>query len=393
MPAQGLSENIAGFIHKNCQTTFFIKSNISEMTIQDILNALRNVDDPDLKKDIVTLGMVKDVAIDGKKVSFTVVLTTPACPMKEHIKNACINAIKILVSADLTVEVTMTANVTTQAQNATLPNVKNVIAISSGKGGVGKSTIAANLAVALAQSGAKVALIDADIYGPSVPILFGVEGEKPRVTPVNGKEMLIPFEKHGVKLMSIGVLVPQDQAIVWRGAMASKALRQLIFDTNWGEIDYLLIDMPPGTGDIHLTLVQVLPITGAVVITTPQKLAVSDARKGAEMFKSEQINVPILGVIENMAYFIPDDAPEKRYFIFGEEGGSSLAKALDTELLAQIPIRQGISENSDFGTPVAVYGKTLLGKIYFELAEKLAQQVAIRNAQAPPTEKVQIKWQ
>lgn len=393
MPVQGLSENIAGFIHKNYQTIFFIKSNISEMTIQDILNALRNVDDPDLKKDIVTLGMVKDVAIDGKKVSFTVVLTTPACPMKEHIKNACINAIKILVSADLTVEVTMTANVTTQAQNATLPNVKNVIAISSGKGGVGKSTIAANLAVALAQSGAKVALIDADIYGPSVPILFGVEGEKPRVTPVNGKEMLIPFEKHGVKLMSIGVLVPQDQAIVWRGAMASKALRQLIFDTNWGEIDYLLIDMPPGTGDIHLTLVQALPITGAVVITTPQKLAVSDARKGAEMFKSEQINVPILGVIENMAYFIPDDAPEKRYFIFGEEGGSSLAKALDTELLAQIPIRQGISENSDFGTPVAVYGKTLLGKIYFELAEKLAQQVAIRNAQAPPTEKVQIKWQ
>lgn len=362
------------------------------MTIETILTALRNVDDPDLKQDIVTLGMVKDVAIAGKTVRFTVVLTTPACPMKEHIKNACINAIKLLVSAELEVVVTMTARVTTQSQNTILPNVKNVIAISSGKGGVGKSTIAANLAVALAQSGAKVALIDADIYGPSVPILFGFEAEKPRVEEVNGKNMFTPFQKHGVKLMSIGVLVPAEQAIVWRGPMASKALRQLIFDTNWGEIDYMLIDMPPGTGDIHLTLAQALPITGAVVITTPQKLAVSDARKGAEMFKTKEINVPILGVVENMAYFIPDDAPEKQYFIFGEEGGANLAKALETTLLAQIPIRQGISENSDFGTPVAVYGKTLLGRIYFELAEKLAQQVAIRNAQVPATQKVEIKW-
>ncbi|MBX7242194.1 MAG: Mrp/NBP35 family ATP-binding protein [Bacteroidia bacterium] len=358
-----------------------------QITAENILSALRNVDDPDLKKDIVTLGMVKDVVVSGSEVSFTVVLTTPACPMKELIKKACINAVKMFVDDSLEVTVNMTANVTT-TENKTLPGVRNIIAISSGKGGVGKSTIAANLAVSLANTGARVGLLDADIYGPSIPILFGFEGEKPYL---NAENKLIPFERHNVKLMSIGTLVSPQQAIVWRGPMASKALRQMIFDTAWGELDYLLIDMPPGTGDVHLTLVQALPVTGAVVITTPQKLAVADARKGAEMFRWDQINVPILGVIENMAYFIPDDAPDKKYYIFGENGGKSLAGDLETQLLGQIPIRQGIAENSDFGTPVAVYENGVLGESYKEIAQKLAQNVAIRNANFAPTHRVEIQ--
>ncbi len=360
-----------------------------QVTKDIILNALRSVDDPDLKKDIVTLGMVKEIEINGNLVSFTVVLTTPACPMKEQIRKACVNAVKLLVSQSLEVTVNMTANVTS-IENKTIPEVRNIIAISSGKGGVGKSTIAANLAVALANTGAKVGLLDADIYGPSLPILFGFEGKKPYLNDAN---KLIPFEQHGVKLMSIGTLVSPQQAIVWRGPMASKALRQLIFDSDWGELDYLLIDMPPGTGDIHLTLVQSLPVTGAVVITTPQKLAVADARKGAEMFRWDQINVPILGVIENMAYFIPDEAPEKKYYIFGENGGKSLAEALETELIGQIPIRQGIAENSDFGTPIAVYKSGDIAKVYHEIAGTLAQKIAIRNASVSPTLKVEIRNQ
>lgn len=358
------------------------------ITKEKVLAALSHVDDPDLKKDLVTLNMIKDVKVDGKKVFFTVELTTPACPMKEHIHNACVNAIKLMVDKEAEVHVTMSSRVTSfLTEDKRLPGVKNVIAISSGKGGVGKSTIAANLAVALAQSGATVGLVDADIYGPSIPLLFGFDKERARM---DENDKLIPFEHHGVKLMSIGTLVDPAKAVVWRGPMASKAMQQLVFDTAWGDIDYLLFDMPPGTGDIHLTLTQVLPVTGAVVITTPQAVAVADARKGAEMFRQPQINVPILGVIENMAYFVPDDAPDKKYYIFGEHGGSSLAKSLDVPLLGQLPIRQGIAENSDSGRPVAIYKDGELGKDFHRLAESLAQQVAIRNATGPATERVQM---
>jgi len=360
------------------------------ITEQAVIAALRHVDDPDLRKDLITLNMVRDIRIEGNIVSFTVVLTTPACPMKDAIQNACINAVKLLVSQEAEVRVTMTANVTADKSNELLPNVRNVVAVSSGKGGVGKSTIAANLAVALAGMGARVALVDADIYGPSIPILFGIEGQQPMMSTVGNKEMLIPFEAHGVKLMSIGMLVPPDQAIVWRGPMASKALRQLIFDTNWGEIDYLLLDLPPGTGDVHLTIVQALPVTGAVVVTTPQHVAVADARKGAEMFRAPQINVPILGVVENMSFFIPDDAPGKKYPIWGEGGGAALAKALNVPLLAQLPIRQGISESSDSGNPVAIYKDGLLAAPYVALAQLVAQQVAIRNSAQPATKPVVV---
>ncbi len=360
------------------------------ITEKKVLAALSHVDDPDLKKDLVTLNMIKDVVIDGKKVSFTVELTTPACPMKDAIHNACLNAIKLMVDPEAEVSINMSSRVLADFNNQVLPNVRNIIAISSGKGGVGKSTVAANLAVSLARTGAKVGLIDADIYGPSVPIMFGFENERPVLEKVGEKDMLVPFERHGVKLMSIGVLVRPDQAVVWRGPMASKALRQLIFDTNWGDIDYLLVDLPPGTGDLHLTLVQALPVTAAVVITTPQKVATADASKGADMFKLPQVQVPLLGVIENMAYFVPDDAPEKRYHIFGEGGGQRLAEAIGVPLLGQIPLREGIAARSDEGTPESVHSDNVLGKAFYELAQTVAQQIAIRNAMRPPTSKVEL---
>ncbi|MEM9932947.1 MAG: Mrp/NBP35 family ATP-binding protein [Bacteroidota bacterium] len=361
-----------------------------DITKERVLAALSHVDDPDLKKDLVTLNMIEGLVIDGKKVSFSVVLTTPACPMKEAIQSACINAIKLMVDAEAEVSVKMTSRVSADTTNQTLPNIKNIVAISSGKGGVGKSTLSANLAVSLAQSGAKVALLDADIYGPSLPLMFGFQGERPRMQEIGGRDMLIPFEKHNVKLMSIGVLVGSGQAIVWRGPMASKALRQLIFDTYWGEIDYLLLDLPPGTGDIHLTLVQALPLTGAVVITTPQKVAVDDASKGADMFSNPQIGVPVLGVVENMSYFVPSDAPDKKYKLFGEGGGQKLADALRAPLLAKIPMREGVVDSGDKGVPAVAGDDPIMREAFHTLSQKLAQQIAIRNAQRPPTSPVEV---
>jgi len=284
----------------------------------DILKALSTVDDPDLKKDLVTLNMVKDIVITEGKVSFTVVLTTPACPLKEKIRNDCEDAVRKEVGENMEIDIRMTSSVTSLRDNAPLlPGVKNIIAIASGKGGVGKSTVTTNLAVALAQSGAKVGLIDADISGPSIPVMFNCEREQPEVKVVNGKNIIVPLEQYGVKLISIGFLTPPESAVVWRGPMASSALKQFISDADWGELDYLLIDLPPGTSDIHLTLVQTVPVTGAVIVTTPQKVALADAMKGLSMFKQPQINVPVLGVIENMAYFTPEELPNNKYFIFG----------------------------------------------------------------------------
>ncbi|GAB4425447.1 MAG: Mrp/NBP35 family ATP-binding protein [Bacteroidia bacterium] len=361
-----------------------------DITDKQILAALSHVDDPDLKKDLVTLKMIEDIQITGKKVRFTVMLTTPACPLKEMIRNACVNAIHLMVDPEAEVEVVMSSRILADMNNQVLPGVKNIIAVSSGKGGVGKSTIAANLAVALARVGARVALVDADIYGPSLPIMFGFDQDRPMMETVGDKDLLVPFERHGVKLMSIGVLVRPEQAVVWRGPMASKALRQLIFECNWGEIDYLLVDLPPGTGDIHLTLAQALPVTGAVVVTTPQRVAVADARKGAEMFRTPQINVPILGVVENMAFFVPDDAPGKQYFIFGQGGGEGLAQALGVPLLQQIPLREGMAGRGDAGLPAALSDDPYMQQIFDQLAQSVAQQIAIRNATRPPTSKVEL---
>ncbi|MBK6264880.1 Mrp/NBP35 family ATP-binding protein [Marivirga sp. S37H4] len=360
------------------------------ITQDNIIKALSKVQDPDLKKDLVTLNMIEDISIDGNAIYFTVVLTTPACPLKELIKNDCIDAIHKYVDADLQVFPNMTSNVTSTRSTAPLlPNVRNIIAIASGKGGVGKSTVSANLAVSLAQSGAKVGLIDADIFGPSIPTMFNCEHEQPEVKEVNGKNIIIPIEQYGIKLISIGFLTPPDNAVVWRGPMASSALKQFIGDTDWGELDYLLIDLPPGTSDIHLTMVQTIPVTGALIVTTPQKVALADAQKAVGMFKQPQINVPILGLVENMAYFTPEELPDNKYFIFGEGGGYKLSEKYNIPFLGQIPLVQSIRESGDNGYPASMK-EGVTADAFKDISEKLARQVAIRNANMAGTTKVEM---
>ncbi len=351
------------------------------MTKEDVLKALSNVQEPDLGKDLVTLNMVRDIEIEGGYISFTVVLTTPACPLKEHIKNACINAIKLL-NKDAIIKVNFSSSTTTiRADKSTvLPGVKNIIAVVSGKGGVGKSTVSANLALALATGGASVGLLDADIYGPSVPIMFGVRGERPMMTEINGKGMIVPLERYGIKLLSIGLLVDEKNAVVWRGPMASNAIRQFITDVHWGELDYLVIDMPPGTGDIHLTLMQTAPVTGVVVVTTPQDVALADAKKGIAMFGQAQMNVPIIGLVENMSYFIPAELPDHVYYIFGKEGGKRLAEEYDLPFLGQIPLVQSIREGGDIGVPVMMSDDEISKKSFSEFAGIVARSISMRNA-------------
>ncbi len=357
------------------------------ITPDKVKEALSNVIEPDLGKDLVTLNMVKDIAVDGRKVSFTVVLTTPACPLKELIHNACVNAVKHYVSQEAEVEITMTANTSSgKAGKSGIPGVKNIIAVASGKGGVGKSTVAANLAAALSQLGARVGLVDADIYGPSMPIMFDVEEEKPGVRMIDGKQMMIPVESYGVKIMSIGFFAETSQAIVWRGPMASKALTQLFNDAHWGELDYLIVDLPPGTGDIHLTLVSGIPLTGAIVVSTPQKIALADAEKGVAMFRLPNINVPVLGIVENMAWFTPEELPENKYYIFGKDGAKELAARLGVPVLGQIPLVQSIREGGDVGHPVGLQQSGALSDLFIRLAGAVAQQVAIRNAQPQTAE-------
>jgi len=360
-----------------------------ELTKENLLKALSEVIDPDLKKDLVTLGMIQNIHISENKAAFDVVLTTPACPLKEVIKKDCEEKIEKHLG-DIKTIINMTSNVTTKRDDGpVLPGVKNIIAVSSGKGGVGKSTIAANLAVALSRSGADVGLIDADIFGPSVPTMFNCEFEQPGVVQEDGKNKIIPIQQYGVKLISIGFLTNSEDAVVWRGPMASSALRQFITDAKWGDLDYLIIDLPPGTSDIHLTLVQAVPVTGAVIVTTPQKVALADAQKGISMFKQPQINVPLLGLVENMAWFTPEELPDHKYFIFGEGGGQKLAAKNDIELLGQIPIVQTIRESGVNGYPAAMKDG-FLADAFKDLAEHVARQVAIRNATSPETKKVEV---
>ncbi len=362
-------------------------------TAEQILECLKKVRYPDKNADIVSLDMVEDIKIEENKISFSVFLPVFNSPFKKSIKKACEKSVKELAGDSITIDVNISSKVTDgridDENKEVLPKVKNIIAVASGKGGVGKSTISVNLAVALAKLGSKVGLIDADVYGPSIPKMFGAEDMRPHIERKNNKEMIIPLVKYGVKMLSIGFFVNPDDALIWRGAMATNFLQQLINDSDWGELDYLVIDLPPGTGDIHLTMVQTVPVTGAIIVSTPQDVALADARKGINMFKQQDINVPILGLIENMSWFTPPELPDKKYYIFGKDGCKNLAEELELNILGQIPIKEAIRQNGDFGTPTALED-TLTGEAFRELAENVAQRVEERNRTLKPTVKVKI---
>ena len=359
-----------------------------------ILDALSNVRYPASGKNIVEAGMVEDdIRIDGDKVSFSLIFDRPTDPFIKSIVKAAEAAINTYISPEVQIKGNINVKTRTlapQPAERPLKGVRNIIGVSSGKGGVGKSTVASNLAVALAREGYKVGLLDADIFGPSMPKMFGVENEELYMHHVDGRELIIPAERYGVKLLSIGFLVDKNAPVLWRGGMASNALKQLITDADWGELDYFLIDMPPGTSDIHLTLVQTLAITGVVIVTTPQQVALADARKGVAMFMGDKVNVPILGLVENMTWFTPDKNPDERYYIFGHEGGVKLEKELGVKLLAQIPVVGSICEHGDDGAPVAL-GDTMVSHAFIHLAHEVVDAVNERNEQLPPTQKVELK--
>lgn len=358
--------------------------------ITDILKTVRY---PGNGKNLVEASMVEDdIRIDGNKVSFSLIFDKPTDPFIRSVVRSAETAIEQALGSD---NVEVKGNIAVKIRNPRpekprlLPGVKNIVGVSSGKGGVGKSTVAANLAVSLAAKGYKVGLLDADIFGPSMPKMFGVEDEQLYIEKVDGRDLIVPVEKYGVKLLSIGFLVDRDKPVLWRGGMASNALKQLIGDAKWGELDYFLIDMPPGTSDIHLTLVQTLGITGVVVVSTPQEVALADARKGIAMFRQEQVNVPVLGIVENMAWFTPAKHPDERYYIFGREGAVRLAAELDTPLLAQIPLVADVCTRADDGTPVSLHtaadGISPEATAFARLADNVVAAVDLRNSQLPPT--------
>ena len=356
-----------------------------------ILDALKNVRYPGTGKNLVESDMVADdIRIDGMTVSLSLVFDKPTDPFIKSVVKAAETAIKTFASENAEPRIAVVSRTVMPKVEKLLPGVKNIIGVSSGKGGVGKSTVASNLAVALAQKGYKVGLLDADIFGPSIPKMFGVEDEPVYMDEVDGRHLIAPVEKYGVKLLSIGFLVDKDNAVLWRGGMASNALKQLISDANWGDLDYFLIDMPPGTSDIHLTLVQTLAITGAIVVSTPQEVALADARKGISMFRSDKVNVPVLGIVENMAWFTPANHPDEKYFIFGNGGGKRLAEAIHTQLLAQIPLVAGICDAGDDGRP-AVLNNTVSAAAFASLADKAVEAIEKRNQELPPTHKVELQ--
>lgn len=362
------------------------------ITKEEIISILKTVSHPAAGKDIVSLDLVKKLSVSDNNISFTLSFPSVNDPLKTSLKKASIKAIqdKLGENINVTVELETEARLAGVMKEPTvLPGVKNFIAVASGKGGVGKSTVATNLAVAMALEGYSVGIIDADIFGPSLPKMFNIEDERPNATKIDGKDYILPLEKYGVKVLSMGLFVNPNDATVWRGPMASNAFKQIMTDAHWGELDYMFFDLPPGTSDIHLTLVQTLSITGAVIVTTPQDVAIADAIKGINMFRGKSINVPVLGLIENMAWFTPEELPENKYYIFGKDGGKKLADQFNVPLLGQIPLVQSIREGGDDGIPSAMQN-SIVGNAFRGLAQNVAKQVELRNQTAPPTQKVQM---
>ncbi len=362
-------------------------------TKNDILGALENITGPGEGKNLIESKSVSNVVIFDKEVIVDVTISNPSLQAKKKIEVEIMKAVHDHVDQkiDVKVNVKVTApEKTNSIKGNEIPGVKNIIAIASGKGGVGKSTVATNIAVSLEKMGFSVGVLDADVYGPSMPIMFGVEKERPLSINVDGKSKMQPIENHGVKMLSLGFFTDPNQAVIWRGAMASKALNQMIFDANWGELDFLLVDLPPGTGDIHLSMVQAVPITGAVIVSTPQNIALADAKRGVAMFQQESINVPVLGIVENMSYFTPDELPDNKYYIFGKDGAKNLAKDLDTALLGEIPLVQSIRESGDIGQPAALQENTSVEEAFANTTKNMLTQLVKRNENLPPTEIVRI---
>ncbi|WP_294822595.1 Mrp/NBP35 family ATP-binding protein [uncultured Flavobacterium sp.] len=359
---------------------------------KEIMKALETITLAGEGQNMVESGAVRNVLTFGDEVVVELVMHTPAMHIRKRAEADIIKTIQEQVYADAKVKVNVKVEAPekTEIKGKGIPGITNIIAVSSGKGGVGKSTITANLAVALAKMGFKVGVLDADVYGPSMPIMFDVEREKPISVQVDRKSKMKPIENYGVKILSIGFFTSPEQAVIWRGPMAGKALNQMIFDADWGELDFMLVDLPPGTGDIHLSIMQALPITGAVVVSTPQAVALADAKKGVAMFRQESINVPVLGIIENMAYFTPEELPENKYYIFGKEGARNLAEDLDVPFLGEVPIVQSIREAGDYGRPAALQTATPLETAFEELAREVVQETVNRNENLPSTEAIKI---
>ena len=359
---------------------------------KEILKALETISIAGEGKNMVESGAISNVLTFGDEVVVDLVLHVPAMHIRKRAEDDIKKTILELVSPEAKIKINVKVETPekNEVKGNSIPGIKNIIAVASGKGGVGKSTVTANLAVTLAKMGFSVGILDADIYGPSMPIMFDVENGKPLSVEINGKSKMKPIESYDVKILSMGFFTSPSQAIIWRGPMASKALNQMIFDADWGEIDFLLIDLPPGTGDIHLSIVQALPITGVVVVSTPQAVALADAKKGVSMFMSEAINVPVLGIIENMAYFTPEELPNNKYYIFGKEGAKNLAEDLNVPFLGEVPIVQSIRESGDFGRPAALQTGSIIESVFEEITKKVVQEVVDRNKNLPATEAVKI---
>lgn len=365
-------------------------------SIEDVLKVLSLIKDPETGKDLISLNAISSLSSEKNKISFK--LNIPASnPFLKSIEKACRKTLLKELSEDIDIQIELQPKIETKKISAgrtddqkILPGVKNILAVASGKGGVGKSTVSVNLAVSLAQKGAKVGLLDADVYGPSIPKMLGVEGERPGVKKENGKDVLVPIESNGLKMLSIGFFVKPEDALIWRGAMATSAINQFVKDSDWGDLDYFIIDLPPGTGDIHLTIVQAMPVTAAVIVSTPQEVALADALRGVGMFRAEKIEVPVIGFIENMSWFTPAELPDNKYYIFGKDGLKNLAERMEIPLLGQIPLVQSIRESGDEGKPISLNDDLLVGKAFRDLADNVAEKIEERNATLEPTKKVEI---